>query len=159
VTCHTPPGGPGGTLDDSMLLAGGLRVSAGPYGDFYSANLTSDRETGLGGWTDDEIKRGITTGTTRDGRRSLPFVMPYTARANMSPEDLDALVAYLRSLPPVYNKIPEHEPPGPLTYLWGKFKMLILHEEMTITFHSGNAGATGAGGADPGAATHKGGQQ
>jgi len=139
LACHTSASADG-LPDASLLFAGGVRVTAGPYGDFFSANLTSDDSTGLGAWTDEEIRRAITTGTSRDGRRSLPFVMPYTGYANLSPEDLDDLVAFLRSLPPVVNRIPAPAPLNPLAYLWGKFKMLILKEDFAITYHPGNAG-------------------
>jgi mono/diheme cytochrome c family protein len=65
-----------------------------------SANITSDKAAGLGDWTDDEIKKAITTGVSRNGRALLPF-MPYGLYAKMEPSDLNAIVAYLRSLPPL----------------------------------------------------------
>ena len=65
-----------------------------------SANITSDKAAGLGDWSDDEIKKAITTGISRNGRQLLPF-MPYGLYAKMEPSDLDAIVAYLRSLPPL----------------------------------------------------------
>ena len=65
-----------------------------------SANITSDKDAGLGAWTDDEIKKAITTGISRNGRVLLPF-MPYGLYARMESSDLDAIVAYLRSLPPM----------------------------------------------------------
>src|SRR3954469_24771511 len=64
--CHSP-------ADDEkrmipgMRLAGGLRMDLAPWGTWTTGNLTSDKETGLGSWTDDEIKRVITKGTLRDG--------------------------------------------------------------------------------------------
>ena len=64
-----------------------------------SANITPHPEAGLGAWSDDEIKRAITKGISRDGRQLLPF-MPYWLYDKMEPGDLDAIVAYLRSLPP-----------------------------------------------------------
>ncbi len=65
-----------------------------------SANITSHPTAGLGAWTDAEIKRAITEGISRDGRQLLPF-MPYWLYKKMAPSDLDAVVAYLRSLPPL----------------------------------------------------------
>jgi mono/diheme cytochrome c family protein len=63
-----------------------------------SANITSDTTAGLGNWTDDEIKRAITAGVSRNGR-VLAKAMPYALYARMAPSDLNALVAYLRTLP------------------------------------------------------------
>ncbi len=65
-----------------------------------SSNITSDSTAGLGSWTDDEIKRAITTGVSRNGR-VLAKVMPFSLYAKMEPSDLNALVAYLRTLPPL----------------------------------------------------------
>jgi mono/diheme cytochrome c family protein len=64
-----------------------------------AANISSHPEAGLGRWTDDEIKRAITQGISRDGRTLLPF-MPYPLYAKMEPSDLDAVVAYVRTIPP-----------------------------------------------------------
>jgi mono/diheme cytochrome c family protein len=125
-------------------LAGGMRVRIEPFGDFPTGNLTSDRATGLGSWTDDEIKRAITKGILRDGTRLLPFPMDYASFSTLTPEDLDAIVKFLRTVPPVTNKVP---PPSwkPLpTFLWGKFTMLILGQDPPMVFFPGNAGV-GAG--------------
>jgi len=91
-----------GQIDMTQLGRGG-NVYARPF--IYdwaavSANITSHPQAGLGSWTDDEIKRAITEGISRNGRELLPF-MPYWLYKKMEPSDLDALVAYLRSLPPL----------------------------------------------------------
>ena len=91
-----------GQIDMAQLGRGG-NVYARPF--IYdwaavSANITSHPEAGLGSWTDAEIKRAITEGISRDGRTLLPF-MPYWLYKKMEPSDLDAVVAYLRSLPPL----------------------------------------------------------
>lgn len=137
--CHSPHT-EDGSIIETMRLAGGTRWSVGPYGYFTTINLTSDKETGLGGWTDEEIKRGITRGIRKDGSRSLPFPMPWTAYSNFTEDDLNALVAYLRTVPAVSNKIPAPEPLNVFSYLWGKFKMLILKEDFPAYFSHGNAG-------------------
>jgi hypothetical protein len=64
-----------------------------------AANITPHPEQGLGGWTDDEMKRVITQAISRDGRQLLP-AMPFYYYKNISEEDLDALIAYLQSIPP-----------------------------------------------------------
>ena len=93
------------TFDESMLMAGGRLFDLGPAGKVYTANLTSDTETGLGGWTDEQIKVAIRTGQRPDGRVLVP-VMPYHSFNTMADTDLDAVVAYLRSLPAIKNKVP-----------------------------------------------------
>jgi mono/diheme cytochrome c family protein len=91
-----------GQIDMNQLGHGG-NVYARPF--IYdwaavSANITSHPEAGLGSWTDAEIKRAITEGVSRNGRELLPF-MPYWLYKKMEPSDLDAIVAYLRTLPPL----------------------------------------------------------
>ena len=71
--CHTVPKGP--------LNAGGREFPI-PTGAVYSTNITSDKETGLGGWTDQQILDALTKGLTRDGSRILP-VMPYEKYSGM----------------------------------------------------------------------------
>ncbi len=142
VTCHSAYDEKGFMIEN-LKLAGGLKWGIGPYGYVYSMNLTSDKETGLGSWTDEEIKRGITKGIRKDGSRSIPFPMPWTSFANFTDDDLNAIVAYLRTVAPVSNKMPEHEPLDIFSYMWGKFKMLILKEDFPIIAYPGNAGKTG----------------
>jgi mono/diheme cytochrome c family protein len=125
-------------------LAGGMRVRIEPYGEYPTGNLTSDKETGLGNWSDDEIKRAITKGILRDGTRLLPFPMDYGSYSTLKPDDLDAIVKYLRTVPPVSNKVPAPKRTFLPTYLWGKFKMLILGDDPPMVFFAGNAGTKGA---------------
>jgi len=65
-----------------------------------SRNVTSHREQGLGAWSDAEIKRAITHGVGRDGRKHAE-PMPFAWYAGIRNDDLDAMVAYLRTLPPL----------------------------------------------------------
>lgn len=92
-------------LDQSRLFAGGHEIPLGPAGMVLSKNLTSDEETGLGNWTDEQIKLAIRAGISKDGHQLSP-VMPYRIFNHMAESDLDAIVAFLRTLPPVRNKIP-----------------------------------------------------
>ena len=80
-------------------------------GVVYPANLTPDPKTGIGAWSDEEIIRVIRSGVDRTGRQHLP-VMPWPAFAKLSDEDALAIVAYLRSLPPVEHLVPENVKPG-----------------------------------------------
>jgi hypothetical protein len=141
--CHSPFT-EGRAVMEQFRMAGGSRWSIGPYGDFFPRNLTSDKETGLGNWTDEEIKNALTKGIRKDGSRLIPFPMPWTAYSALNNDDLNAIIAYLRTVPPVYNKVPEAEPLGLFSYLWAKFKMLILKEDFHINIYPGNAGQSQA---------------
>ena len=105
IDCHTPRyffGQP----DMTRYLGGsdvGFQIP--DMGIFVGPNLTPDKETGLGSWTDEQIGKALTTGERPDGRILAP-IMPWHALAHLTKPDLAALVAYLRSLPPVKNKVP-----------------------------------------------------
>jgi mono/diheme cytochrome c family protein len=96
MECHTPR--VRGESDFSSIGKGGMEFP-GPWGVSVSANITSDKEKGIGGWTDAEIKRAITQGVARDGTRLKP-PMGYPYYARMTDDDLDAIIAWLRTVPP-----------------------------------------------------------
>jgi mono/diheme cytochrome c family protein len=77
-----------------------------PFGTVYSTNITQDKETGLGGWTDRQIYDAMVRGIRPDGSRILP-VMPYEAYSGMAREDLQALIAYLRTIKAEKRATPE----------------------------------------------------
>jgi mono/diheme cytochrome c family protein len=97
LECHTPLG-PQGPMLDTALGRGGFEFH-GPWGVSVAANLTAHAD-GLAGYSDDEIKAMIVEGVKPDGTPMMP-PMPYGFLARMAPEDLDAIVMYLRSLPPL----------------------------------------------------------
>ena len=101
MECHTPFAGPG-KLDLARLGAGGREfpVFGEPQALTVSRNITADPEHGLGKWSDADIKRAITVGIRPDGTK-LVRTMPFDWYEKIAPEDLDALVAYLRSLTPL----------------------------------------------------------
>jgi mono/diheme cytochrome c family protein len=94
-------------------MGGGMRVNWAVFGTTYSRNLTPDRDTGLGGWSDAEIERAVRSGVARDGRTMHWQAMPWDHFSHLSPEDMDALIAYLRALPAVHSEIPPPAPPRP----------------------------------------------
>lgn len=103
--CHTP-GYFLGKPDMARFLAGsevGFEIPG--LGVFHGPNLTSDPETGLGAWSQDDVVKAITTGQRPDGRILAP-VMPWHAFATLQPEDAQAIAAFVKSLPPVKNKVP-----------------------------------------------------
>jgi mono/diheme cytochrome c family protein len=110
--CHTPRK-PDGSRDATMWLAGAPnRFDVEPGDDARGAisapNLTPDA-TGLGNWNADDIKRAIADGVDVHGRPLHPL-MPSYAFHNMTGDDLDAIVAYVQSLPPIPHAIPERQP-------------------------------------------------
>jgi mono/diheme cytochrome c family protein len=113
VDCHTPRN-PDGTPDMTKFMAGSpnfadLAPTDDTKGAIHAKNLTPDNATGLGTWTDAEIKKAFLDGIDKDGNVLVP-VMPYFVFHNMSAEDADAIVAYLRSIPAIDNAIPEDQP-------------------------------------------------
>jgi mono/diheme cytochrome c family protein len=103
--CHTP-GYFFGKPDAGRFLGGsevGFEIPG--LGVFHGPNLTPDKDTGLGQWSADEIVRAIQTGARPDGRVLAP-IMPWHAFAQLTGEDAQAIAAFLKSLPPVANKVP-----------------------------------------------------
>jgi mono/diheme cytochrome c family protein len=103
--CHTPSyffGKP----DDKRFLGGSeVGFEIPDLGVFHGPNLTPDRETGLGNWSSEEIVTAFQTGVRPDGRILAP-IMPWKAFGQLSRDDATAIAAYLKSLPPVKNKVP-----------------------------------------------------
>jgi mono/diheme cytochrome c family protein len=103
--CHTP-GMFAGKPDMARHLAGGeVGFQIPGLGTFYPPNLTSDAETGLGGWTAEQIVAAVRGGVRPDGRMLAP-AMPYHSYSALSDDDAAALAAYLKSLPAVAQKVP-----------------------------------------------------
>jgi mono/diheme cytochrome c family protein len=90
---------------DTPLAGSDIGFELPGLGVFYPPNLTPDKETGLGTWSDAEIITAFTTGVRPDGRQLAPM-MPWMSYAHINADDAAALVAYLRSLKPVSHKVP-----------------------------------------------------
>ncbi|MDN4166241.1 cytochrome c [Cytophagales bacterium LB-30] len=102
-------------LKEVTLGKGGDRfdTSMGFPGTFYAKNITP---AGIGHWTDGELYRAITTGVTPDGRALFP-VMPYLSYGKMDPSDVQAIIAYVRSLSPIESQIPERSFEFPMNFI------------------------------------------
>jgi mono/diheme cytochrome c family protein len=98
VLCHTPVAN--GRMDASRIGAGGRQYLDDDGHIVVSANITSDQRDGIGGWSDDDIKKAITQGINLYGGQLNSF-MPSAFFSGMAPDDLDAIVAYLRTLKPL----------------------------------------------------------
>jgi hypothetical protein len=87
-----------------------------PFGVVYSANLTPDAETGLGLWSEEDFIRAVRTGKHRGAEAGRPILppMPWRGVREMSDDDLEAVYAYLQSIPAVKNHIPEPKVPPPV---------------------------------------------
>ena len=136
--CHTPKTmtSVGPRSDESRFLAGHpegsvlgppprlaagpwVAVSAwdttawsGPWGVSYSANLTPDENTGIGSWSEDTFVGALRTGRHMGVSRPILPPMPWGAFRNLADEDLRSIYAYLRTVPPVRNRVPEPLPPS-----------------------------------------------
>lgn len=108
ATCHTAEAG--------KSFAGG-RAFVLPFGTMYSTNITPDRETGIGAYTDADFLRALHEGMARDGSRLYP-AMPYAAYTYMSDADALAIKAYLFSLEPLRSRIPSNALRFPFNQRW-----------------------------------------
>ena len=144
--CHTPVDVEGRELP-GMTFAGGQKFRMAVWGNIVTANLTSDNETGIGRYSDEDLKRAITRGIKRDETRMLPFPMGWPAFASLSDPDQNAIVAFLRTIPPVRNAIPPPERLNIAAYLAAKFHMLVLGRDYPLVIFAGNAGSAGNSGA------------
>jgi hypothetical protein len=86
---------------------------AGPWGISYAANLTPDQNTGLGIWTEQMFVDAIRTGHHMGHARDIQPPMPWTSYKQASDQDLKAIFAYLRTITPVVNHVPDYRPPHP----------------------------------------------
>jgi mono/diheme cytochrome c family protein len=108
VACHV--GSPAefvkSVTGTQVPLAGGFPFKLGPIGTLYTGNLTPDRETGIGRYTDPQIARMLRHGVRPDGVGSIPLLMPF---GEMSDDDVVAILSYLRAQPPVRRVVPANE--------------------------------------------------
>ena len=84
---------------------------AGPWGITYAINLTPDPETGIGKWRENDFVQAIKTGKHLGVGRPIQPPMPWQAYRNLSESDLKDLLAYLRTIPPIRNRVPDYLPP------------------------------------------------
>jgi mono/diheme cytochrome c family protein len=116
--CHSPRDWTrhGAPMPAGMELAGQTLLLPGFPGRVAAPNLTPDRETGSGDWSDDQLARAIREGIKHDETTLFP-IMPYTAYRQLSDEDLASVIVYLRSLPAVRNSLPPTKINFPVNYI------------------------------------------
>jgi mono/diheme cytochrome c family protein len=117
--CHTVP-------KTGQRLAGGRALKT-PFGTFYSPNITPDRETGIGGWTDEDFIRALREGKAPDGTSYFP-VFPYTSFTHLTDQDMRDLKAYIDVQPAVSQPDKPHEvsPPFGWRFLLPVWQALFL---------------------------------
>jgi len=106
TSCHT--------ADPAKPFAGGKRIDT-PFGAIYSPNLTPDRDTGLGAWSDEDFHRALRDGIAPDGSRYYP-AFPYPNFTKLTRDDIAAIRAYLSTLTPFRNQAPPPRLRWPLNY-------------------------------------------
>lgn len=84
-----------------------LTAWSGPWGVSYAFNLTPDENTGIGSWSEETFVQAIRTGRHMGVSRPILPPMPWNVYRNLSDEDLKSIYAYLRTVPPVHNRVPE----------------------------------------------------
>jgi len=104
AACHTD-------RHAKSAYSGGRAIET-PFGSVLAANITPDRDTGIGGWTDDQFDAAVRQGKLPDGKRLYP-AMPYPYYTKMSKEDVLAIRAYLNTVPPVHNDVDSNQLPFP----------------------------------------------
>ena len=107
---------PSGVWENGMVAAPTSTAFSGPWGVSFTANLTPDRNTGLGIWTEEMFVKAIRTGKHFGVSRPILPPMPWAVYRNMTDDDLKAIFAYLRTIPPVINHVPDPIPPVTATH-------------------------------------------
>ncbi|MBS0422059.1 MAG: c-type cytochrome [Proteobacteria bacterium] len=110
VACHTNP-------DGGKSFAGGRPIET-PFGIVVSANITPDAQTGIGDWTAKQFDDAVRQGKRRDGKRLYP-AMPYVYYTKMSAADVQAIRAYLNTIPAVHHDVETNQLPFPFSIRWG----------------------------------------
>ncbi len=120
VSCHKTP------KTKNADLGGGHALKT-PFGTFYVPNITPDKDTGIGGWSDEDFIVAMTEGVSPDGAHYYP-AFPYTSYTKMRRQDLIDLKAYLDSVPAIKNAVPEHDLQFPfsLRFLMIGWKMMFF---------------------------------
>lgn len=124
ASCHATPG-----QKDRTKLGGGLALKS-PFGIFYPPNISPDPDDGIGAWTEAEFITAMTKGTSPAGEHLYP-AFPYTSYQRVSYRDLRDLFAFIKTLPAVQGRAPEHELGFPFNIrrLVGLWKLLFLDRQ------------------------------
>lgn len=121
ASCHASP-----NQEDRTRLGGGMALKT-PFGTFYPPNISPDPKDGIGGWSEANFVTAMWKGTSPDGTHYYP-VFPYTSYQRMRLGDVHDLFAFIKTLPPVAGKTPQHDLPLYFGFrrMLGGWKFLFL---------------------------------
>jgi mono/diheme cytochrome c family protein len=128
-----------GSYRAKFYLAGGVRFYIPGYGTLYMRNLTGDRDTGLGNWTQGQIVQAIKQGKAPD-RQLDALGMPWPFFNHLTDEDAQAIAAYLKTLKPIHNPIPDRKMDPFWKRIYHRMKQFFGLEHGRLEYWPGNAG-------------------
>ncbi|WP_019172144.1 cytochrome c [Pseudaminobacter salicylatoxidans] len=131
ASCHARPKAEG---DAKLELAGGVELKTG-FGTFVAPNISQDPRDGIGAWSVEDFANAVMRGVSPEGEHLYP-AFPYTSYARMKPSDVADLYAYMKTLPAVAGRAPEHSLSFPFNVRrgLGLWKHLYLSNEPVIAF-------------------------
>ncbi|MDX8531182.1 cytochrome c [Mesorhizobium sp. VK25A] len=142
TSCHAKPGAQG---DARLELVGGLELKT-PFGTFVPPNISQDQKDGIGAWSEEDFANAMLKGVSPSGEHFYP-AFPYASYARMKPADIADLYAFMKTLPAVAGKAPDHKLSFPFTIRRGigLWKRLYLSPEPVIALPDGAPGKVLAG--------------
>ena len=134
TSCHSKPGAEG---DARLELVGGLELKT-PFGTFVPPNISQDQKDGIGAWSEEDFANAMLKGVSPSGQHFYP-AFPYASYARMKPADIADLFAFLKTLPAVAGKAPDHRLSFPFNIRRGigLWKLLYLSPEPVIALPAG----------------------
>ncbi|MEJ6781343.1 cytochrome c [Aminobacter sp. Piv2-1] len=134
ASCHARPKAEG---DARLQLVGGVELKT-PFGTFVAPNISSDPTDGIGAWSLEDFANAMLKGVSRDGQHLYP-AFPYPSYARMRPGDVADLYAFMKTLPPVAGRAPDHSLNFPYNIRrgLGLWKLLNLRAEPVVAFADG----------------------
>lgn len=134
TSCHSRPGAEG---DARLQLAGGLELKT-PFGTFVPPNISQDQKDGIGAWSEQDFANAMLKGVSPSGEHFYP-AFPYASYARMKPADIADLYAFMKTLPAVAGKAPDHRLSFPFSIRRGigLWKLLYLSPEPVIALPDG----------------------
>jgi mono/diheme cytochrome c family protein len=129
ASCHARPKAEG---DAKLELAGGVELKT-PFGTFVAPNISQDKSDGIGAWSDEDFANALMKGLSPSGQHLYP-AFPYTSYARMKPSDVADLYAFMKTLPAVAGKAPDHSLSFPFNIRrgLGLWKLLYLDDDPVV---------------------------
>jgi mono/diheme cytochrome c family protein len=142
TSCHAKPGAKG---EARMELTGGLELKT-PFGTFVPPNISQDAKDGLGAWSEEDFANAMLKGVSPSGEHFYP-AFPYASYARMKPSDVGDLYAFMKTLPAVAGKAPDHKLGFPFNIRRGigLWKLLYLSSAPVIALADGASDKVAAG--------------